>query len=535
MAEPGFVDSVVNPSSMEDTAGFFKATINWNGNKAIIGIGGDSKPEWWLVKHTGWWISNPGCNKGAWSKSMRYTWSEQGDFTHCLSGDGSGVLFRLKDVTFPPDPENNASFYYKGFFFGDAWLAADPSKGGIRTNSSWQPIITDMLLRATIAKFEQIQKEIIQMGIQAGLDTTSILDPTGVLSAAGAAYAMRRGDYVGCAMSLLGIIPVVGKACELAKVAQASGKLARLTQRLKNLMEAIKSSSKVTQEMRLEGAVIREELQGSTDLAAATRAASGASTKLVTAGAELAKEAEKGGMSVQDAKNMQEFTARNNAVGCVRYTAKESQARLGDVLNDGKPCELAAYHTAHGDSIYSGYIVVNKAQVESLCFKDGQGVTRLKGLSPEYKVMDHACPRTGDRLITRNGTAYYSDYDFMGMYHAANGNPYLDFKELNDNPGIVAFMQRMFPAYGNKVQHGMQDFFIKADGTMGRQPKIDETFLFFEPNGKVSYVDLIDLRRLYAKYHIKWPYEVFNKTERIRVLTNTTQAVVSAGRASQTR
>jgi len=515
---------------MEDTAGFFKATINWNGNKAVIGIAENGSQGWWLIKHTGWWISNPGCQKGPWSTAMKYTFGEQGDFTHCLNSDGSGVLFRLKDVTFPPDPEKNASFWYKGFYFGDYWVSQDSSKGGIRTNSSWQPIITDMLLAATIAKFQQIQEEIIQMGIQAGLDTTSILDPTGVLSAAGAAYALRRGDYVGCAMSLLGVIPVVGKACEAAKVAQASGRLARLTERLKNLLEAIKSSGQVTREMRLEGNVIREEIQGTTDLAAASRAARGAS-KLLTAGTDLAKEAEKGGMAVQDAKSLQEFTVRNNAVGCVRYTAKESQARLGDVLNDGKPCELAPFHTAHGDSIYSGYIVVRKEQIADRTYKDGQGVTRLKGLSPEYKVMDQVCPRTGDRLITRNGTAYYSDYDFMGLYHAANGNPYLDFKDLNDNPGIVAFMNRMFPAFGSKVQHGMQDFFIR-DGKMGRQPKLDETFLFFEPNGKVSYVDLLDLRRLYAKYKIKWPYDVFDRAERLRSQANTTKALVSAGRAS---
>ena len=173
-----------------------------------------------------------------------YVW-RTGNFTHCLNADGSGVLFRLKDVTFPPDPENNASFLYKGFFFGDYWTASDPSVPKIRTgNTGWQPIITDMLLAATIAKFNQIQDEIIQMGIQAGLDTTSILDPTGALSVAGAAYAMRRGDYVGCAMSLLGVIPVVGKACEIAKVAQASGRLARLSERLKNLLEAIKASGK---------------------------------------------------------------------------------------------------------------------------------------------------------------------------------------------------------------------------------------------------------------------------------------------------
>lgn len=516
---------------MEDTAGFFKAIVNWNGNKAVIGIAENSSQGWWLIKHTGWWITQPGCQKGPWSTSLRYTFGEQGDFTHCLNSDGSGVLFRLKDVTFPPDPENNASFWYKGFFFGDYWIAQDSSKGAVRTDSTWQPIITDMLLAATVAKFQQIQQEIIQMGIQAGLDTTSILDPTGVLSAAGAAYALRRGDYVGCAMSLLGVIPVVGKACELAKVAEASGRLARLTQRLNNLLEAIKASGRVTQEMRLEGAVVREEIQGTVDLAEATRAARGA-VKLATAGADLAKEAEKGGMAVQDAKSMQDFTVRNNAVACVRYTAKESQARLGDVLNDGKPCELAPFHTAKGDSIYSGYIVVNKSQLADRTYKDAQGVTRLKGLSPEYKVMDQVCPRTGDRLITRNGIAYYSDYDFMGMYHAANGNPYLDFKDLNDNPGIVAFVNRMFPAFGSKVQHGMQDFFIKADGRMGRQPKLDETFLFFEPNGKVSYVDLLDLRRLYAKYHIKWPYDVFDRAERLRVIANTTKAVVSAGRAT---
>lgn len=517
---------------MQDTAGFFKAVINWNGNKAVIIIGENAEQGWQLVKHTGWWLDKPEARKGQWSKAMKYTWSEQGDFTHCLTSDSGFVLFRLKDVTFPPDPENNASFWYKGFYFGEYWKSVDSSKNEIRSNSTWQPIITDMLLRATIEKFNQIQQEIIQMGIQAGLDTTSILDPTGVLSVAGAAYAMRRGDYVGCGMSLLGVIPVVGKACELAKVAEASGRLARLTQRLKNLLEAIQSSAKVTKEMRLEGNIIREEIQGTTDLAAATRSAGG-TAKLVTAGADLAKEAEKGGMAVQDAKNLQDFTVKNRAIACVRYTAKESQVRLGDVLNDGKPCELAPFHTATGDSIYSGLIVVRKEQLADRTYKDAQGVTRLKGLSPEYKVMDNACPRTGDRLITRNGIAYYSDYDFMGMYHASNGNPYLDFKELNDNPGIVTFVSRMFPAFGNKVQHGMQDFFIKVDGKMGRQPKINETFLFFEPNGKVSYVDLVDLRHLYAKYNIRWPYDVFDKSERLRKQVNTAQAVMSAGRASQ--
>ena len=111
--------------------------------------------------------------------------------------------------------------------------------------------------------------------------------------------------------------------------------------------------------MRLEGTVVRGEIQGTTDLAKATKDAASVG-KVVTAGADIARQAEKGGMAVQDAKNLQQFTTRNNAIACVRYTAKESQARLGDVLNDGKPCELAPYHTAHADSTYSGYIVVRK-------------------------------------------------------------------------------------------------------------------------------------------------------------------------------
>ena len=61
---------------MENTASFFKATINWEGRKAVIAIAENGAQGWWLIKDSGWWIQKPGCQKGQWSTSLRYTFGE---------------------------------------------------------------------------------------------------------------------------------------------------------------------------------------------------------------------------------------------------------------------------------------------------------------------------------------------------------------------------------------------------------------------------------------------------------------------------
>jgi hypothetical protein len=171
---------------------------------------------------------------------------------------------------------------------------------------------------------------------------------------------------------------------------------------------------------------------------------------------------------------------------------------------------------------------VKEGKFEVTYIKDEKifgGHARPQGVG-RYRVMPHVCPKTGDRLICQDGVAFYSDYDFMGVYHAANGHAYEDFKVLNDDKGIVGFMQGMFrgSGYGDKVKHGMQDFFIKwlkvpgpnggvggAMAQMGRQPKLDEIFTVFEPTGKATILNLQELRSFYDAHKMHWPYDAFKQ------------------------
>jgi hypothetical protein len=200
----------------------------------------------------------------------------------------------------------------------------------------------------------------------------------------------------------------------------------------------------------------------------------------------------------------------------VRHTSPQSLARQGDILNAGKPCELSSYHTAGDNSIFHGYIVVKKDQMGAHAFIDPKTKELHLRAHPQYKL-SKPCPKTGDRMIMKDGEAYFSDYDFMGIY-AKDGSAFGAAKLLNDHPWVVDWTNRLFPGLSRQmVRHGMQDFFIKRaisqNGqiveTMGRQPKLDEMFLVFQPNGKVSNMNLSQLHDFYVKHNMHWPYEAF--------------------------
>jgi hypothetical protein len=523
---------------MASTVGFFYANVTYRGNRAVVLVAEDPKQGWKLMNPGGvrWWLNKPDAHQGPWRPSA----TTFNGLVECLSSSGMAVVFNLGNIEFPPDINNNASWFRKIFTFGDYWKANDASLPKVRTASdgaNWSPVITSQLLQDVTKKFEQIQEEIKQIAIQAGIDVASILDPTPFTSFVGSGYALRRGDYLGCAISLLGAIPMIGELAKAGKAAAIEAKLTKLTQELNFFKRAIEESTVATREARLTGSVIDPAIQGTTKAAGAAK--STAIFKDVTTGPALAKVAEEGGMSTKDATALRDFSMDNDAISIVRYTAKESLARRMDPLNTGKPCELADFHTAHGNSQFSGYIVIKDDQMSKFVLKDEKGQTWTPGTAipstglffdkaslKGYKVMPAKCSATGDRLICKDGKAFYSDYDFMGIYHAKNGHAYEDFKALNDNKGIVSFMQNMFhgSGYGNKVKHGMQDFFIKwlevagpkgsAGAKMavqGRQPKLDELFVVFEATGKVSILNLQQLRMFYNKYKMHWPYDAFKQ------------------------
>jgi hypothetical protein len=506
--------------------GFFYANITYRGMKAVVLVAEDPRQGWKLMSpgSARWWLNKPDAHQGVWRPSA----TSFNNLIECLNTSGSSVVFNLGNMEFPPNIDNNANWFHKIFSFGDYWRANDSSIPQIRTASdgaNWSPVITSQLLQDVVRKFDQIQEEIKQVAIQAGIDTASILDPTPTLSILGSAYALRRGDYLGCTVSLLAAIPLIGELAKAGKVAAVEAKLTKLTRELTFYKRAIEESSAATKEARLTGSVIDPAIQGTS----AVTKQSGGILKDLTSGKDLARVAEEGGMSTKDAKSMQDFVMNNDAISVIRYTSKESLARRMDSLATGKPCELADFHTAHDNSMFSGYIVIKEDQMAKFTTTDKEGNIWLKyDANPSlkgYKVMPAKCPKTGDRLICKDGTAFYSDYDFMGIYHAKNGHAYDDFKALNDDKGIVAFMQNMFrgSGFGDKVKHGMQDFFIRwkevkgANGTssmmgvQGRQPKLDELFIVFQPSGKTSILNLQELRGFYDAHKMHWPYDAFKQ------------------------
>jgi hypothetical protein len=218
----------------------------------------------------------------------RGTWERRGQVAHCYSL-GTGVdavssnnqtkleVFRLVDVEFPPDLSSQQGFWIKQFFLSDLWadqkhiqkgiVKVAPHKLAMPTHGSWTPFITGPLITATEQKLRAYQEEIKKLAIQIGLDIASVIDPTGVCSIPAAGYAMNRGDYLGCCINLLGVIPLFGKLAPAAKVAIVSERLAFLTKEITFLEKWLEISTDATRRVRqseqIAGA-LKVELQGTT-------------------------------------------------------------------------------------------------------------------------------------------------------------------------------------------------------------------------------------------------------------------------------
>ena len=142
-------------------------------------------------------------------------------------------------------------------------------------------------------------------------------------------------------------------------------------------------------------------------------------------------------------------------------------------------------------------------------------IQKLKKLGYKFQPKrPDGMPQSGDLLIGPDGRAFCSDVDKMGIYlvDGAGARPHPQWAEYNDNPALRQRLQQQVYGGGPAMdQHGCQDFFqvgVDASGKpiMGRQPGAAETFLVVEPNGESRLLNLPELRALYSKYGIHWPY-----------------------------
>ncbi|MFZ4479341.1 MAG: hypothetical protein ACOYNZ_05555 [Rhodoferax sp.] len=487
---------------MECTVGDFCIQINGHTVKgdfeAVVLIAENRK--WQLVR----------CNPDAvWPKGTARagSWEEDSALSHFYPQENlrGEWLFALGGIKFPPTLTDGSYSFTSNF--------------GLRHGSgSWSPIVSGRLMIAAEKELEQIRKEMAQCAIDFKISVVTMLDPTGIASLPAARYALGEGDYLGCTMYLLGAVPLLGEFIKVPKVGLRLERIREFQQRLQKLQQLLERSLKTTMNTGLTNKVLRRGRPLPAHLRnAATFESEFASAeriiKCASNDAEAANLANRGGMLVKDAINARNFCASKDKFLITRVTARESAIRHGDMLNTGKESWMIDFHTAGDKSSYHGYIVVKKEQLGSKCYIDPKtGIMHPNG-HPDYIVSTKKCPITGDRLITKDDVAFYSDYDFMGIYER-DGMPFRMFEILTDNPMLTTMMNRLFPDFGRKMQHGMQDFwkvYKRISGRlvakMGRQPGLDEWFLVFSPNGKVQLLHLDDLKSFYLKHNIRWPYD----------------------------
>ncbi len=487
---------------MECTVGDFCIQINGHTVKgdfeAVILIAENHKWQFVKCNPDNVWPLGTG-RKGQWEEGVLQKFYQQED-------PPGEWLFQLGGVKFPPALTDGAYSFTSNF--------------GIRYGSgTWSPIVSGRLMIAAEKELEQIRKEMAQCAVDFKISLVTMLDPTGIASLPAARYALGEGDYLGCAMYLLGAVPLLGEAIKIPKVGLRLERLREFQQRLQRLKQLFERSMKATMNSGLTNKVLRRgrPLPAHLKNAATFESEFVSAEKVIKCAsndAEVASLADRGGMLVKDAMNARNYCAAEEKFLITRATARQSAIRHGDMLNTGKESWMKDFHTAGDKSSYHGYIVVKKEQLGTKCYIDPKtGIMHPNGHS-DYIVSTKKCPITGDRLITKDDLAFYSDYDFMGIYEK-DGKPFRMFEILTDNPMLTTMMNRIFPDFGRKVQHGMQDFwkvYRRISGRlvakMGRQPEFDEFFLVFSPDGKVRFLNLVDLKSFYLKHHISWPYDL---------------------------
>ena len=288
---------------METTIANFHFDIKHSTFSAVGIIGEDGRWKMLSCSPDGGWPQQPTRRQGTWAKGQVARCYAMGTGSDAPSSNNqtSIEVFRLTDLDFSALSLLNTQqgFWIKQFFIGDQWAdqmhiqkgiiptPGGPKKLGMPTHGSWNAVISGPLIRAVDIELSAMRQEIHEMAIQMGLDIASMVDPTGLCSIPAAGYAMHRGDYLGCCINLLGVIPLFGKLAPAAKFAEKSPRLAFLAQKITFYEKWLEISVDATRRARQATGMLKVEVQGTTKasmVAVVAKAASGAGNLLKNEG-----------------------------------------------------------------------------------------------------------------------------------------------------------------------------------------------------------------------------------------------------------
>lgn len=180
-----------------------------------------------------------------------------------MTNDNSMVAFKLSHIRFPPPVSSDPSFFNNQFHLGDFW-AKQLDVTNEEKRGSWAPVATGALISEVKQRTEEMQKEFREICLMIGLDVAAMVDPSGLMNFPAAVQASRMGDYLGCTLNLLGLIPVIGKAANAAKHARAIQRISFLTRELEFVDRWLKFSVKALRRGNAAESGLELSIQGST-------------------------------------------------------------------------------------------------------------------------------------------------------------------------------------------------------------------------------------------------------------------------------
>ncbi len=231
----------------------FYMEVRYRGKSAVLLV--TSEGQWSLrmeepgfdfEKHAG----RRGTFKMPWSSQTQYEFYREGS-------DEAG--FKMSGVVFPPQIIMEPRFLDNQFHIGDAWAKAlgysSPSAATMANRGHWYALATGPLMSWIKQYCEERTKELKSLALSLGLNVAAIFDPTGGLSLAAAIEASTRGDYLGCALNLVAVIPLIGKAAQAARNTEIAARIEKLISEISVLTKWLKDSKAIL--ARTQGATIR--------------------------------------------------------------------------------------------------------------------------------------------------------------------------------------------------------------------------------------------------------------------------------------
>ena len=197
--------------------------------------------SWMLLKpvRTNWWPQGPEWFSGTFK-------------TNVFVGENDQDVFTLEGWDYPGDP--GGGYTFRQLWHKQEGVAVVPTTGmapvwhrpGVSPPGYCEPIMTDALFREGVKRAEEIQREILRVGAEAGVQTLTILDPTGISSVGMGVYDFSKGDLLGGCLNMLGGIPLLGDFLgRMPRTAMLLSRLAELSKRLDRIVKAIADAQKV--------------------------------------------------------------------------------------------------------------------------------------------------------------------------------------------------------------------------------------------------------------------------------------------------